>query len=137
MFYRWLRRPGRTRGRRDHRHEETGSGEPLILAMNKTFVADRLSSPKESHPDRTRRPGTGFVGTDFWHAVEFSRNGRAPVRVSRPVVGQPLHAMSVAIPLSKRSDPALERGQAYERARTPSTPPRDLHAGQTAPAPAQ
>src|SRR2546423_14700315 len=57
--------PGRARGRRDHRHEETGSGEPLILAMNKTFVADRLSSPKESHPDRTRRPGTGLLALTF------------------------------------------------------------------------
>src|SRR3954462_8825373 len=49
-----------------------------------------------------RTPMTGFFGTDFWHAVEFSRNGRAPVRVSRPVVGQPLHAMSAAVSLSKR-----------------------------------
>src|SRR4051812_28214935 len=50
----------------------------------------------------TGTPMTGFFGTDFWHAVEFSRNGRAPVGAFRPVVGQPIHAMSVRLPLSKQ-----------------------------------
>ena len=52
-------------------------------------------------------PMTGFFGTDFWHAVEFSRNGRAPVEAARPLAGQPLagqpfYAMSARSPLSKR-----------------------------------
>src|SRR3954452_25100807 len=91
--------------------ERRPSGEgPAFDAGNEQDVRSCLpSSPKESAPRHTPRPRTwtgtpmtGFFGTDFWHAVEFSRNGRAPVRVSRPVVGQPLNAMSAAAPLSKR-----------------------------------
>jgi hypothetical protein len=74
-----------------------------MLAMSKTFVAVFHHHQRNPHRGTPRRaPMTGFFGTDFWHAVEFSRNGRAPVRVSRPVVGQPIHAMSAAAPLSKR-----------------------------------
>src|SRR5947208_12559570 len=80
-----------------------GSGEPLILAMSKTFVAVFHHHQRNPHRGTlTRAPMTGFFGTDFWHAVEFSRNGRAPVRVFRPVVGQPVHAMSATATLSKR-----------------------------------
>jgi hypothetical protein len=39
----------------------------------------------------------GFFGADFWHTVEFSRDGRAPVRSSRTVPGQPANAMSRAL----------------------------------------
>src|SRR3954463_11219358 len=83
--------------------ERRPSGEgPAFDAGNEQDVRSCLpSSPKESAPEHAPSPRTwastpmtGFFGTDFWHAVEFSRNGRAPVRVSRPVVGQPLHAMS-------------------------------------------
>src|SRR5215213_364099 len=35
-----------------------------------------------------QNPRTGFVGTDFRHAVEFSRSGRAPIKVSRLISGQ-------------------------------------------------
>src|SRR3954451_9037252 len=81
----------------------SGEGPALMLAMSKTFVAVFHHHQRNPHPGTPRRaPMTGFFGTDFWHAVEFSRNGRAPVRVSRPVVGQPIHAMSAAASLSKR-----------------------------------
>src|SRR4051794_24495288 len=81
----------------------SGEGPALMLAMSKTFVAVFHHHQRNPHRGTPRRaPMTGFFGTDFWHAVEFSRNGRAPVRVSRPVVGQPIHAMSAAAPLSKR-----------------------------------
>ena len=33
---------------------------------------------------------TGF-GTDFWHAVEFSRSGRAPLAIFRSSAGQPCY----------------------------------------------
>jgi len=57
---------------------------------------------RNPHRRRSRAPPmTGFFGTDFWHAVEFSRNGRAPVEVFRPVAGQPVHAMSARPALSK------------------------------------
>jgi hypothetical protein len=55
-----------------------------------------LSVPKESpsgpvarDPERVVRasPRTGFFGIDFWHAVEFSRSGRAPIRAFRLVLG--------------------------------------------------
>src|SRR3954451_14967116 len=91
--------------------ERRPSGEgPAFDAGNEQDVRSCLrSSPKESaprHPPRPRTwtdtPMTGFFGTDFWHAVEFSRNGRAPVGAFRPVVGQPIHAMSVRLPLSKQ-----------------------------------
>src|SRR3954447_21333849 len=83
---------------------------PAFDAGNEQDVRSCLpSSPKESASGHTllsedmgAHPMTGFFGTDFWHAVEFSRNGRAPVGVSRPVVGQPIHAMSVRLPLSKQ-----------------------------------
>src|SRR3954463_1806343 len=91
--------------------ERRPSGEgPAFDAGNEQDVRSCLpSSPKESAPEHAPSPRTwastpmtGFFGTDFWHAVEFSRNGRAPVQVLRPVVGQPVHAMSAAAPLSKR-----------------------------------
>ena len=55
-----------------------------------------MSVPKESpsgpvarDPERVVRasPRTGFFGIDFWHAVEFSRSGRAPIRAFRLVLG--------------------------------------------------
>src|SRR5437588_11434832 len=75
---------------------------PFDTGNEQTFVADRLNHRQLIRLGACEHaPGRGF-GTDFWHAVEFSRNGRAPVEVSRPVVGQPLNAMSAASPLSKR-----------------------------------
>jgi hypothetical protein len=87
-------------------HEERSSCELLDSGNEQTFVADRLNHRQLTvsvHPPFAWRsaPGRGF-GTDFWHAVEFSRNGRAPAEVSRPVLGQPIHAMSAPSPLSKR-----------------------------------
>ena len=43
-----------------------------------------IHQPKESHPHPQGR-GTGILlGTDFRHAVEFSRSGRATTPASRP-----------------------------------------------------
>ena len=39
---------------------------------------------------RRRQPETGFFGIDFWHAVEFSRSGRAPNQAFRPGLGATL-----------------------------------------------
>src|SRR5213082_1868738 len=70
--------------------------------MSKTFVAVFIITKGIRIGGVTSdTPMTGFFGSDFWHAVEFSRNGRAPVEVFRPVAGQPLHAMSATPVLSK------------------------------------
>ncbi|MHB1955836.1 MAG: hypothetical protein ACYCOU_19050, partial [Sulfobacillus sp.] len=44
---------------------------------------------KEIRPGTARPPRDGVFGTDFRHAVEFSRNGRALPRTPRPSAGQP------------------------------------------------
>src|SRR3954454_6976862 len=81
----------------------SGEGPAFDAGNEQDFVAVFHHHQRNPHRGTPRRaPMTGFFGTDFWHAVEFSRNGRAPVGVSRPVVGQPLHAMSAAASLSKR-----------------------------------
>ena len=100
----------RSEERGDHRHGRARLWRALlILAMSKTFVAECLHhhqrNPHRSvrrYPKITGRPDDGVFGTDFWHAVEFSRNGRAPTRVSRPIAGQPIHAMPAHTRLSKQ-----------------------------------
>jgi hypothetical protein len=46
-------------------------------------------------------PENGVFGTDFWHAVEFSRSGRAPVRTFRSIAGQPVKPSRPDLRLSK------------------------------------
>src|SRR4051794_13290756 len=59
--------------------------------MSKTFVAV-CSLPKESASKHAcAHPMTGLFGTDFWHAVEFSRNGRAPVAAVQTLTGATPH----------------------------------------------
>ena len=56
-------------------HHESGTTRGII----QWFTASSLCiSSKEPRPNRTsgRRRGINISGVDFWHAVEFSRNGR-------------------------------------------------------------
>jgi hypothetical protein len=48
-------------------------------------------------------PRTGFVGTDFRHAVEFSRSGRAPSTASQPCRGQLSERYVAGFAVSNRS----------------------------------
>src|SRR3954454_7354857 len=96
-------------------HEEMGSGEPMLISGNEQDVRSCLFITKGIRTGHAcASPMTGFFGTDFWHAVEFSRNGRAPTRVFRPFAGQPIHAMSARCSLSKRAPSGLP-GQAAPR----------------------
>ncbi len=78
-----------------HREHRDGANRSMqITGENRRKC---LSSPKEfrprtkpDHAGQTALAGRGF-GTDFWHAVEFSRNGRTPVRAFRPFLGQPTY----------------------------------------------
>src|SRR3712207_4551827 len=56
------------------------------MAENRELDALDVNQPKESHqPDpRPSRLGVVLLGTDFRHAVEFSRSGRAENLASRP-----------------------------------------------------
>src|SRR3954451_8378978 len=93
-------------------HEEMGSGEPILISGNEQDVRSCLFITKGIRIGAHEcAPMTGLFGTDFWHAVEFSRNGRAPARVFRPIAGQPIHAMSARCSLSKPS-PSGPPGQA-------------------------
>ena len=57
---------------RDEHHESGTTG-----GMIRWFTASSLCFSKEPRPDRDdRRRGINISGVDFWHAVEFSRNGR-------------------------------------------------------------
>src|SRR4051812_7682947 len=58
----------------------------LIKAENRELTHSRYSSTK-GIPTETTGSGTGLLlGTDFRHAVEFSRSGRAAIRPSRAFV---------------------------------------------------
>src|SRR3954469_1698924 len=58
----------------------------LIKAENRELTHSRYQSTK-GIPTETTGPGTGLLlGTDFRHAVEFSRSGRAAIRPSRAFV---------------------------------------------------
>ena len=51
--------------------EQPGGTSPAVHSVLAVFIS------KEPRPDRTgRRRGINISGVDFWHAVEFSRNGR-------------------------------------------------------------
>src|SRR5262249_29173992 len=53
------------------------SGENADVQLSSVFTK---GIRPEVAPDRMvrRHPGDGVFGIDFWHAVEFSRSGRAP-----------------------------------------------------------
>src|SRR3954454_14482244 len=88
---------------------------PYLISGNEQNVRSCLFITKGIRTGHAcASPMTGFFGTDFWHAVEFSRNGRAPTRVFRPFAGQPIHAMSARCSLSKRAPSGLP-GQAAPR----------------------
>src|SRR6476661_3363729 len=57
----------------------------LTPAENRELDALDINQPKEPKPEHHKgHPGTGLLlGTDFRHAVEFSRNGRAENQPSR------------------------------------------------------
>src|SRR3954451_17998135 len=96
-------------------HEEMGSGEPILISGNEQDVRSCLFITKGIRIGAHEcAPMTGLFGTDFWHAVEFSRNGRAPARVFRPIAGQPIHAMSARCSLSKPSPSGLLRAGSAE-----------------------
>src|SRR3954453_8924965 len=53
-------------------------------AENRDLTDRDINQPKESQP-HTQHAGHGvLLGTDFRHAVEFSRSGRAETPASRP-----------------------------------------------------
>jgi hypothetical protein len=53
------------------RAEQSGGISPTVHSVLAVFVS------KEPRPDRDgRERGINISGVDFWHAVEFSRNGR-------------------------------------------------------------
>jgi hypothetical protein len=52
------------------RAERPGGISPAVHSVLAVF------SSKEPRPGRCRRRGINISGVDFWHAVEFSRNGR-------------------------------------------------------------
>src|SRR3954470_3605153 len=64
-------------------HHESGARGGIIPS----HTASSLCFSKEPRPDRDgRRRGINISGVDFWHAVEFSRNGRflrIPLRTLR------------------------------------------------------
>jgi hypothetical protein len=52
------------------RAEQPGGISPAVHSVLAVFVS------KEPRPSRCWRRGINISGVDFWHAVEFSRNGR-------------------------------------------------------------
>src|SRR3954453_18321819 len=59
----------------------------LIKAENRELTHSRYSSTKGIPTTSPKTRGTGLLlGTDFRHAVEFSRSGRAAIRPSRAFV---------------------------------------------------
>jgi len=116
-----------------HRHiEKYGSGEPYSPDVAQTYkLAVRLSSPIFARFGVAEATQTRTFGTDFWHAVEFSRDGCAPAGVSRPVSGQPSHAMSAT---SRCQRPPSGNRACRCRPQYPSRPGR-IGAGASAAAP--
>src|SRR3954447_19593079 len=75
----------------------------LIKAENRELTHSRYSSTK-GIPAETTGSGTGLLlGTDFRHAVEFSRSGRAAIRPSRAFVtgGLSNHTSNSDVPRSR------------------------------------
>ena len=56
---------------RDSTHESGARG-----GIIPSHTASSLCFSKEPRPSRCWRRGINISGVDFWHAVEFSRNGR-------------------------------------------------------------
>jgi hypothetical protein len=52
------------------RAEQPGGISPAVHSVLAVFIS------KEPRPSRCWRRGINISGVDFWHAVEFSRNGR-------------------------------------------------------------
>jgi len=57
-----------------------------------------------ARPDGRARRGLTY-GTNFRHAVEFSRSGRTPLQPFRPASGQPMKLYSVSFARSNRHCP--------------------------------
>jgi hypothetical protein len=68
-------------------HELTCSNVPKKSSRNTTEI-------------ESRRRGNAIYGTNFRHAVEFSRSGRAPSQAFRPDPGQPMKRYSVRFAVS-------------------------------------
>ncbi len=94
--------------------------------LAKTDVHSSSAIPKESHHEDNHkgRPRTGFVGIDFWHAVEFSRNGRTPTRPPQPRPGQPCYSTPPRAPGANPGGHASgPRGPPGDRPPLVSVPP--------------
>jgi hypothetical protein len=63
----------------------------------------------------------GLFGIDFWHAVEFSRSGRAPKPAFRPSAGQPFYPASVFLGCQTRCPAAPPRAGTHGQ-RTAAVP---------------
>ena len=50
---------------------------------------DLVMHQRNALPPRSGRQNNKTIGADFRYAVEFSKNGRTPLEVSRPPPGQP------------------------------------------------
>src|SRR5665647_1756612 len=74
-------------------------------------------SSAKAHPNGLAHAFSAMtIGIDFWHAVEFSRSGRASIRVSRPFWRQPFYFICAGYPCQ----PACPRQRAIR-----ITPHRD------------
>jgi hypothetical protein len=131
-----------TRGRPHGRHTEidarVGTTRSASRSGKQTITrCSRLSLPKEfrsrggpaGRPGRA--PGTGLIGIDFRHAVEFSRSGRAP-EAGLPAVlgGNPSTLAERPSPGKPGRDPHLphapaRRQQVLAPSRSFVGPPRD------------
>jgi len=60
-----------------------------LVSTSCVLVVYQRNPPRDRGRSTTgpQPPRTGFVGTDFRHAVEFSRSGRAPVLGLSAVLG--------------------------------------------------
>jgi hypothetical protein len=106
------------KNRKDCRHRKSPSWRRLLITghtswvypLCKAEVISLLDVPKESLSRTllTRRVSRGrgrelINGTNFRHAVEFSRSGRTPSRPSRADRGQPTKLYSVGSAPVKRT----------------------------------
>lgn len=66
-----------TRAAQPKRNSPGRAQRPRCCCPTTTTKGPMRTFPKEPRPSRTgRRRGINISGVDFWHAVEFSRNGR-------------------------------------------------------------
>src|SRR5919205_4138025 len=83
-------------------HHESGTVEGMI----RLFTASSLCFSKEPRPGRDdRRRGINISGVDFWHAVEFSRNGRFLCTHPRDSLAAFLRALPFGLAFPTLSDP--------------------------------